>query len=81
MRNLTLNIGLIEETILAIILCYVPAINVLGTRPIRFVHWFPPMPFAMIIVAYDEARKYLIRLGPEPGSGKTMNLVEEYTYY
>mmetsp|Transcript_19109 Transcript_19109/g.28577 ORF Transcript_19109/g.28577 Transcript_19109/m.28577 type:complete len:1099 (-) Transcript_19109:170-3466(-) len=75
MRNTVLNIGLFEETILAILLCYIPALNVLGTRPIRFVHWFPAMPFSMIIIIYDEIRKYLMRSYP-PG-----NLVEEYTYY
>ena len=81
MRNVVLSIGLIEETLLAILLCYIPQLNVLGTRPIRFVHWFPAMPFSMLIVIYDEIRKYLIRLGPPKGSNKTMNLVEEYTYY
>jgi len=81
MRNTVLNIGLVEETLLAILLSYIPALNVLGTRPIRFVHWMPAMPFAMIIFIYDEVRKYLIRLGPPAGSKKTSNLVEEYTYY
>mmetsp|Transcript_14473 Transcript_14473/g.29165 ORF Transcript_14473/g.29165 Transcript_14473/m.29165 type:complete len:1142 (-) Transcript_14473:212-3637(-) len=81
MRNTVLNFGLLSETVLAVILCYVEPINVIGTRPIRFVHWFPAMPFAIIIVVYDEIRKYLIRRGPPKGSKKEVNLVEEYTYY
>eukprot|EP00467_Chlorarachnion_reptans_P021926 CAMPEP_0114488030 /NCGR_PEP_ID=MMETSP0109-20121206/1097_1 /TAXON_ID=29199 /ORGANISM="Chlorarachnion reptans, Strain CCCM449" /LENGTH=1147 /DNA_ID=CAMNT_0001664365 /DNA_START=106 /DNA_END=3549 /DNA_ORIENTATION=- len=81
MRNTVLNIGLFEETALAIILCYIPPIHVVGTRAIRFVHWLPPLPFAMLIVIYDEIRKYLIRLGPAKGSGRKISIVEEYTYY
>mmetsp|Transcript_5223 Transcript_5223/g.8050 ORF Transcript_5223/g.8050 Transcript_5223/m.8050 type:complete len:1092 (+) Transcript_5223:52-3327(+) len=81
MRNTVLNIGLLEETVLACILLYTPGVGVIGTRPIRFVHWFPALPFSMFIVIYDEMRKYLIRLGPPEGSEKKMNIVEEYTYY
>lgn len=81
MRNTVLNIGLFEETALAIILCYIPQIHPIGTRAIRFVHWLPPLPFAMIIVIYDEIRKFLIRQGPAPGSGRKISIVEEYTYY
>jgi len=81
MRNMVLNFGLVTETLLAVLLCYVPGLNVLGTRPLNAVHWFPAMPFSMLILVYDEIRKYLIRRGPPEGSTSKVNLVEEYTYY
>ena len=82
MRNTQMNLSLCFETILAVLLCYIPALNNLGTRPIRFVHWLPAMPFSMLIVIYDEVRKLLIRQGPPEGSAKgAKNWVEEFTYY
>jgi sodium/potassium-transporting ATPase subunit alpha len=62
MRNSMLNFGLFFETTLGAILCYVEPINdPLGTAPISFVHWLPAMPFAVYILFYDEARKFLMR--------------------
>merc|ERR1711968_167768 len=49
MKNGMLNFGLFSETALGCFLCYVPAINALGTCPIFVTHWFAPMPFSMII--------------------------------
>jgi len=50
------------ETALGAILCYVPFVNIaLATRPIYFVHWLAPMPFAIFILSYDEIRKWLMR--------------------
>lgn len=75
MRNFWLNFGLVFETLLAMFLCYVPAMNALGTRPIQFVHWLPALPFMMIIFMYDETRKYLLRTLPKG------NFFERFTYY
>ena len=62
MVNPIMNFGLLFETILGCFLCYVPGLgDVLGTRPIRFQHWFPGMPFCLFIFFYDEMRKYLMR--------------------
>merc|ERR1712038_669167 len=62
MRNNMLSFGLFFETALGAILCYVPFVNVaLITRPIYFVHWLAPMPFAIFILSYDEIRKWLMR--------------------
>jgi sodium/potassium-transporting ATPase subunit alpha len=61
MRNPAMNFGLLFETILGAALCYSPANVALGTRPLRLTHWFPAMPFAVIIFSYDEIRKYLMR--------------------
>uniref|UniRef100_A0A7S2XFX4 Cation-transporting P-type ATPase C-terminal domain-containing protein n=1 Tax=Lotharella oceanica TaxID=641309 RepID=A0A7S2XFX4_9EUKA len=81
LRNTVLNVAIVQAFALGIFLAYVPPVNIIGTRPIRLVHWFPPMPFFMVILTYDEMRKWLIRIGPELSGGKDPNLVEEYTYY
>jgi sodium/potassium-transporting ATPase subunit alpha len=62
MVNPVMNFGLLFETSLGCFLCYIPGLgDVLGTRPIRFQHWFPGMPFCLFIFFYDEIRKYLMR--------------------
>ena len=49
MVNPVMNFGLLFETILGCFLCYIPGLgDVLGTRPIRFQHWFPGMPFCLV---------------------------------
>jgi sodium/potassium-transporting ATPase subunit alpha len=76
MRNGWLNFGLVWETVLGIVLCYVPIANVaLGTAPLVFAHWLPAMPFCIVILAYDETRKFFMRnLGKD-------NWVRRNTYY
>ena len=65
LSNKFLLFGLFFETALAILLCYVPFINiVLNTRPIKFLHWLPALPFAVAIIIYDEIRKLTIRKYP-----------------
>jgi sodium/potassium-transporting ATPase subunit alpha len=62
MRNNMLSFGLFFETAIGALLCYVPAFNVaFSTRPIYFVHWLCPLPFAIFILSYDEIRKVLMR--------------------
>lgn len=62
LKNKVMNFGLMFETILAAYLCYIKGINYgLGTRNLRLTHWFPGMPFSMLIFLYDETRKFLIR--------------------
>jgi sodium/potassium-transporting ATPase subunit alpha len=62
MRNNFLSFGLFFETTLGALLCYVPFLqDALFTRPIYFVHWCAPMPFAIFILSYDELRKLLMR--------------------
>lgn len=62
MNNSVMNFGIMFETILAAILCYISEINLgLGTRNLRLSHWFPGLPFAMVIFLYDETRKFLMR--------------------
>merc|ERR1740138_979606 len=62
LRNSTLNFGLFFETLLAAWLCYYELFCVgLATRPIRFTHWMPGIPWSIMIFMYDEVRKYLMR--------------------
>lgn len=76
MRNGMLVFGLFFETVLGAMLCYITPLNApLGTRPLAFVHWLPALPFAIMILTYDEIRKWLMRsLGKD-------NWVERNTYY
>jgi len=61
MRNPAMNFGLLFETLLGAFLCYSPVNVALGTRPLRLTHWFPGMPFSVLIFLYDETRKALMR--------------------
>jgi len=89
MVNPVMNFGLLFETILGCFLCYIPGLgDVLGTRPIRFQHWFPGMPFCLFIFFYDEMRKYLMRKTSKnttsADTGKTLRIpgwLEKMTYY
>ena len=58
-----MNYALVFETALGATLSYVPISNIVtGTRPIRFVWWWPAVPFSLMIYIYDEWRKGVIRL-------------------
>jgi len=95
MTNPLMNFGLLFETILGAAVCFVPFLNIaLQTRPLRLTHWFPGMPFMVLIFAYDELRKYMMREGflgmpaskdvTDPISGqvkKSYNWVGRNTYY
>jgi sodium/potassium-transporting ATPase subunit alpha len=89
MSNPLMNFGLLFETILGACVCFVPFLNAaLQTRPLRFTHWMPGMPFMVLIFMYDETRKYLMRTGStdevDPQTGqvtKNFNWVGENTYY
>jgi len=88
MRNPAMNFGLLFETILGAALCYLPLNVALGTRPLRLTHWFPGMPFSVIIFTYDEIRKYFMRkTSPSMEDKETGRIVrqkgwlERNTYY
>jgi sodium/potassium-transporting ATPase subunit alpha len=79
MRNTAINISLVAETLIAIIIIYCPGVqDVLGAYPISGILWLPAMPFALIIIIYDEARKWLIR---NKSHDSWWAWVERYTYY
>ena len=76
MRNGWLNFGLVYETILGLILVYTPGADMwFQTAPISFWHWLPSLPFCVLILTYDEIRKYLLR-----NTGKD-NWFWRFTYY
>lgn len=89
LKNKVMNFGLMFETILAAYLCYIEVLNIgLGTRNLRLTHWFPGMPFSMLIFLYDETRKFLIRstssstIDPETGRiVRHAGWLERNTYY
>ncbi|GMT29389.1 hypothetical protein PFISCL1PPCAC_20685 [Pristionchus fissidentatus] len=75
MTNGMLNFGLFFETMVAFILCYCPGMDTaLKMYGLRFWWWFPGVPFGLLIIVYDETRKYLIRKYPG-------GWVERETYY
>lgn len=75
MSNQVMNFALVFETVLAAFLSYCPGMDVaLNMYPIKASWWIPPLPFAVLILAYDEARRYFIRKYPG-------GWVEEETYF
>ncbi|KAK1737535.1 sodium/potassium-transporting ATPase subunit alpha [Skeletonema marinoi] len=63
MQNKFMLFGIGTEVMLVLFLCYCEPLNVgLGTRNLRLVHFFPAIPFAILIVCFDEARKALMRM-------------------
>jgi len=75
MKNKIMIAGLLEETCLAAFLSYCPGTDaMLRMYPLEWTWWFIPMPFSLIIFAYDEIRKTLIRKYPG-------GWVETETYY
>lgn len=75
MSNQVMNFALVFETVLAAFLSYFPGMDVaLNMYPIKFEWWIAPLPFGVIIMIYDEGRRYFIRKYPG-------GWVEEETYF
>lgn len=75
MKNVVMNIGVAFEIFLALLAVYCPGINtVLQMEPINLLDIIPALPFAFIILIYDEIRKLIIR--KRPGGW-----VDRETYY
>jgi sodium/potassium-transporting ATPase subunit alpha len=89
MKNSFMNFGIYFELLLVAWLAYCPPINTaLGTANVRLVHWFPAIPWAILIVLYDEIRKALMRsTSPsktDPNTGRQAReagWLERFTYY
>jgi len=86
MGNFMLNIGLLEELLLGMVLVYVPFANTaFKTTSIDFEMWCYGVPFALLILAYDETRKLLLRMeraGECLGeAGDPNTFLEKCTYY
>jgi sodium/potassium-transporting ATPase subunit alpha len=83
MSNTVMLYGFCSEMFLGIALAYFPFMNkAFNTAAIAPVHWFPAMPFSILILFYDEARKYIIRKDRATnGASGVIGFVETYTYY
>ncbi|XP_050457527.1 sodium/potassium-transporting ATPase subunit alpha-like [Cataglyphis hispanica] len=65
MDNWNLNLGLLFEIILACVVCYAPYMDrILKTYPLKLEWWLPGIPYAIIILVYEELRKWWIRKHP-----------------
>ncbi|XP_026672403.1 sodium/potassium-transporting ATPase subunit alpha-like [Ceratina calcarata] len=65
MSNWVLNFGIVFEIIVACVVCYAPYMDeILRTYPLFFDWWLPGIPYAFIILIYDELRKFWIRKYP-----------------
>jgi len=75
LSNGFMNFGIAFETILGCFLIYVPVFNmVFGTRPLHILHWFPGVPWSILILLYDETRKHFMRQNPG-------GWLERFTYW
>ncbi|RWS30578.1 Na+/K+ ATPase alpha subunit-like protein [Leptotrombidium deliense] len=75
MHNHVLNFSLVFETVLAAFISYCPGMDVfLKTYPIKFSWWWTCLPFGILLFAYDELRRLIIRRNPG-------GWVEQETYY
>jgi sodium/potassium-transporting ATPase subunit alpha len=84
MMNTVMLGGFCSELFLCIALTYFPFMNTaFNTAAVAPVHFFPAMPFSILIVAYDETRKYFIRKSRAENGGVNgdVGFVEKYTYY
>lgn len=65
MNNWALNIGILVQVAVACVVCYAPYMDeILRTYPLKFEWWLPGVPYAMIILIYDELRKLWVRRNP-----------------
>ncbi|KAJ9591140.1 hypothetical protein L9F63_002326 [Diploptera punctata] len=75
MRNWPLNWGIIIQTVIAVCIIYIPGVDtIFHFYPLRWYWWLLSMPFFLLIILYDEGRRYLIRKYPG-------GWVERETYY
>lgn len=75
MTNMMMNFGLFFETLVAVCLSYTPGLDKgLNMYPLRFTYWLPALPFSLLILFYDELRKFVIRRRPK-------GWVERESYY
>ena len=65
MGNWALNFALVFETVLAAFLSYTPGMDKgLNMYPLKGNWWVPAMSFTLLLLAYEEIRKLIIRIQP-----------------
>lgn len=75
LRNMVSVQGVIFETLLGLAIAFIPGIDLaLGGRRCRFLHFFiPGFPFFILVIFYDEIRKYGIRYETKKNSAKVIS--------
>lgn len=62
MINWVLNFGIVQEIFLIVLLCYAPFLQyAFGTLGLDGIDWVVAIPFAAVIILYDENRKFWLR--------------------
>lgn len=65
MTNWVLNGGIIFAISLGCFLLYTPGLyKYILMPPIKAIHWIPGVPFAIIIILFDEIRRLILRKRP-----------------
>ena len=60
-----INFALVFETLLALLLIYIPGLNNgLQLDNVAFLSLLPALPFVLFMILYDEIRKAIIRKHP-----------------
>jgi sodium/potassium-transporting ATPase subunit alpha len=63
--NRLVLVGIASELLMLALISYAPPANLLfGTAPLQLWHLSLSLPFALLIVAGDELRRYHVRRGP-----------------
>ncbi|XP_044259109.1 sodium/potassium-transporting ATPase subunit alpha-like isoform X2 [Tribolium madens] len=65
MGNMVLNVSLLVETLLTAILSYTPYMYYLSFYPLSWWWWIYALPFSILLLLYDEYRKWHIRKYPK----------------
>jgi len=64
-NNMVLLYAIVFEICIAICIVYIPPLNtVFSTRPLWGGHWFLGLPWAFLLITYDELRKLTMRTWP-----------------
>lgn len=64
-KNLSLFAAMGASLCIAVFIVYLPGINqIFNTRPVPVQFWFVPFVFALFLFAFDECRKFIVRLVP-----------------
>jgi sodium/potassium-transporting ATPase subunit alpha len=86
--NKAVILSLVVELIIAVALVYTPIFHRgLNIRPLRFLEWVLAVPFGVLILVYDEARKAFIRrhlyrrLAIQEGIAGRGNLVDRFASF
>ncbi|KAH9508727.1 hypothetical protein Btru_049745 [Bulinus truncatus] len=74
MNNWVLNSSLVFETVLALLIAYLPFMSFLKVQYIRPSYWFYPMVYTIVLWVMDECRRFILRIHPR-------GFVERETYY